>query len=267
MKHFSRTVATVVRVLIFVFVVQGTQGYAASDDLFAKIGMSKMGNATAAPDFTLKDLAGNSVSLRDFRGNTVFLNFWATWCQPCRWEMPSMENLYRQLRGKGLVMLAVDLKEDRNQVAGFMNQLQLSFPALLDRDGTVSSQYRVFGLPVTFVIDPRGRITAKHAGAKDWANRDVVQFFNSLLKDSGGEASEVSVSLPTIQIPAKLFPKKNGAALYARQDSLTDIAAKLEQAEELTTLANISSGGQDWYMVKTRKGLIGWVKAADVEQK
>jgi len=245
---------------------RGSKAHAAGDDIFKKVGIKKLGEFHRAPDFTLKDVDGNSVSLGDFRGKTVFLNFWATWCTPCRWEMPSMERLYRQLGGRGLVMLAVDSKESRKQVANFMNEFQLSFPALLDTNGSVSSLYRVVGFPSTHIIDRRGRMIGMKVGPKDWAARDSVEFFNKLLEAKEGSESYIAEAVPTILIPLKVFAKSSGAVVRAGQDPQSQVVAKLEKGDELATLGNSSGAGEDWYMVKTAKGLIGWVKAAEVEQ-
>jgi len=98
-----------------------------------------------AADFTLPDLNGRKVRLKDLRGNVVFVNFGATWCPPCRREIPSMEKLYMLYRDRGLVMLAVDIRERPEQVQDFFQQLNLTFTGLLDRDGAVASLYGVGG--------------------------------------------------------------------------------------------------------------------------
>ncbi|HWX76598.1 MAG TPA: TlpA disulfide reductase family protein, partial [Candidatus Acidoferrales bacterium] len=112
------------------------------EELFRKAGISKI-NRGAAADFALRDLSGNTVSLGNYRGTLVLLNFWATWCGPCREEMPSMERLHRQVGGRGLALLAINEKESAIRVANFMRSYGLSFPALLDLDGRVSAAYRV----------------------------------------------------------------------------------------------------------------------------
>jgi thiol-disulfide isomerase/thioredoxin len=111
------------------------------NDLFRKAGISKISQGAAA-DFALRDLSGNTVTLDSYRGSPVLLNFWATWCGPCREEMPSMERLHQQLGGQGLTLLAINQKESVAKVAKFMKSYGLTFPALLDMDGRVSSAYR-----------------------------------------------------------------------------------------------------------------------------
>ncbi|MGH7775298.1 MAG: redoxin domain-containing protein [Candidatus Binatia bacterium] len=238
-----------------------------ADDIFRKLGINKLADQPTAPDFTLRDVQGNSVSLRDLRGRVVFLNFWATWCPPCRIEMPSMERLYRRLRDRGLVMLAVDRGETRKQVATFMKDFQLSFPALLDVDGTVSSLYRVSALPTTYLIDRRGKIIGKKVGPRDWDTRDIEEFFNSLLqgKELPGSYEDPSiVSVPALPFDSALFVKSSEASVYTYQDEHSHPVAKLERGEKLSPLGKASKDGKTWYMVKTQNGAVGWVRFSDV---
>ncbi|MEE8074244.1 MAG: TlpA disulfide reductase family protein [Candidatus Binatia bacterium] len=158
-------------------------------DSYTRLRIQRFEESMVAPDFTLKDIKGNQVALKDFKGRIVFLNFWATWCPPCRVEMPSMERLYQQLRGKGLVMLAVDMQESENLVKAFINDFKLSFPALLDRDGDISFLYGVRGLPTTYIIDHEGQIIGKAVGPRDWASQDALKLFQSLLKKTASVAS------------------------------------------------------------------------------
>jgi peroxiredoxin len=124
-----------------------------------------------APDFVLQDLGGTAVRLSNFRGRIVFLNVWTTWCEPCRVEMPAMEQLYQRLAGDDFVMLAVSADADGHSVvAPFVAQLHLSFPILLDPDGQVVSRYRVTGYPESFVIDRDGRVLAHVIGPRHWSD-------------------------------------------------------------------------------------------------
>ncbi|MEK7214279.1 MAG: TlpA disulfide reductase family protein [Chloroflexota bacterium] len=117
-----------------------------------------------APEFTLQSLGGKPVSLSDYRGKTVLVNFWATWCPPCRSEMPDMQRV-AQDHPDDLVVLAVDLQEAPEPVASFAKQFGLSFPILLDTKGDVSQAFGVQSLPSSFFIDPQGRIASFNIGA------------------------------------------------------------------------------------------------------
>jgi cytochrome c biogenesis protein CcmG, thiol:disulfide interchange protein DsbE len=117
-----------------------------------------------APDFTLVDLAGVPVQLIALRGQVVLVNVWATWCPPCRAEMPMIQAAYEQYRERGFVVLAVNLQEDAPTVARYMAQGGLTFPALLDRDGAVSNSYQARVLPSSFFIDRAGVVRAVYRG-------------------------------------------------------------------------------------------------------
>ena len=122
-----------------------------------------------APEFALTDLLGETHHLSDYRGKAVFLNFWATWCPPCRSEMPSIERAYRELKGRGLAVVAVSLDSDvRSVVERFVKDLALTFPILLDPRGTSVQTYRLPGLPVSLLIDRNGRFVWQEWGARDW---------------------------------------------------------------------------------------------------
>ncbi len=139
-------------------------------------------HAPLAPAFTLKNLQGDRVKLSDYRGKLVLLNFWATWCMPCRQEMPSMEQL-RQIYGeRGLVILAVSTDEGgESRIRNFARRLKLTFPILLDPDSTASDKYEVSGVPVSFLIDHQGRIVARMTGSKDWVSDAALEQIEALL--------------------------------------------------------------------------------------
>ena len=116
-----------------------------------------------APDFELTNLANETVKLSKLRGKIVVINFWATWCEPCKVEMPFIEELYRRPQST-LEILAVNFDEPTQQVEQFVDEYQLSFPVLLDPGGDVQSLYRVRGYPTTFVVDEAGVIQFHHVG-------------------------------------------------------------------------------------------------------
>jgi peroxiredoxin len=138
-----------------------------------------------AADFTLRDLDGKEHKLSDYRGKVVFLNFWATWCPPCRAEMPSMERLNEVLGGKDFVMLAVNVDENIKDLETFVKETPHTFTVLSDADAKIQKLYKVFKFPETFVIDRQGQIVQHIVGARDWSSTQALQFLNSQI--AGGK--------------------------------------------------------------------------------
>ena len=137
-----------------------------------------------APEFALADLMGSRVRLSDHQGHVVLLNFWATWCAPCRAEMPSMEKLYQAYRDRGLVILAISGdRTSRSSVEAFVQELGVTFPILLDPAGEVFAQYGVRGLPTSYLLDRQGRIVSAEAGARDWNSTVARRVVEALLND------------------------------------------------------------------------------------
>lgn len=138
---------------------------------------------TAASDFYLPDADGKMHRLSDYRGNVVFINFWATWCPPCLREMPSMQRLWEQLKQKDFVILAIDVGEDDETVFQFTVALDtpLEFPLLLDREGKIVEQWPVLGLPTTFIIDKQGRVAFRAVGAREWDQPELVSVITALI--------------------------------------------------------------------------------------
>jgi cytochrome c biogenesis protein CcmG/thiol:disulfide interchange protein DsbE len=137
-----------------------------------------------APDFALKNLTGKTVRLSDFRGKKVVLiNFWATWCPPCRLEMPTMQQIYSDYKDRGFEILAINIEPDAtDEIRQFMKELRLTFPVLLDSDMKVTRQYRLFGLPISILIDRHGIIRSKDVGYHDWTTAESRQRVEALLK-------------------------------------------------------------------------------------
>ncbi len=152
-------------------------------ELFQRAGLSYMGNrGISAPDFSVKSLEGKSLKLSDFRGKVVFLNFWATWCPPCRAEMPSIETLYQRYKNQAVQVLAVSVQEEPSVVKVFLSQNSFTFPIALDPNGEVAQLYGIRGIPTTFIIDPKGTLQGALVGGKDWATPDVYTLLDSLMK-------------------------------------------------------------------------------------
>jgi peroxiredoxin len=135
-----------------------------------------------APDFTLKDIAGNSISLSSYKGKTILLNFWASWCPPCRAEMPSMNKLNDLLKKRGLVILAVSTDKSVFDVKNYLKENPVNFTVLIDYNLNVSRNlYKVFMMPTTFLIDKRGIIVRKYFGEQDWADPDMIMEIEGFL--------------------------------------------------------------------------------------
>ena len=136
-----------------------------------------------APDFTFPGLDGKMVSLSDYKGKVVLVNIWATWCPPCVDEMPSMEKLYQKFKGKNFEILAVSIDEPGlKAVAPFMKKSNLTFPALIDSEGTIKAVYGITGVPESFIIDKQGILIKKIVGPVDWAATNVFRFFSDLIQ-------------------------------------------------------------------------------------
>ena len=136
-----------------------------------------------APDFSVVDLTGKPVRLSALRGRVVLVNVWATWCPPCRDEMPSMERLYRELRGPDFELLAVS--EDDGPIEGvrtFARDLGVTFPILYDPERQVGTRYGVWGYPETFVIDRTGRIVERVIGPRTWDTPEQVAALRALMQ-------------------------------------------------------------------------------------
>ena len=122
-----------------------------------------IGAGMAAPNFILKNLAGEEVSLEDYRGKKVMLNFWATWCPPCKEEMPAMQQFYNE-NSNEVEILAINL-DPQNNVKTFVKDNELTFPILLDQDGATQQTYSIISIPTTFILDEKGLILKKHIGS------------------------------------------------------------------------------------------------------
>ncbi len=166
--------------LLFVALITGVTNE--SRDLWANDERPEEGHL--APDFSLKTLDGKTVRLSELRGKKVVLiNFWATWCPPCRLEMPTMQQIYTEYKGKGFEILAINIEPDaQEEIQDFVKELRLTFPVLLDSDMKITRKYRLIGLPVSMLIDRKGIIRSKEIGYHDWTDRESRKRVESLLQ-------------------------------------------------------------------------------------
>jgi thiol-disulfide isomerase/thioredoxin len=152
-----------------------------SGEDFGKLAIEKPSKLIPAPDFALEDISGKLTSLKSLKGRVIFLNFWATWCVPCRQEMPAMERLHRDFKEKGLVILAVNFRETQEEIRPFLNELGLTFTVLLDGEGRVSEEYGAWSLPLSYIINRNGEFIGKAIGSREWDGAAARRLFEDLL--------------------------------------------------------------------------------------
>ena len=151
-------------------------------DPFQELDLIRPSRSTAAPDFTVPSLVPPPIRLRDLKGSIIFLNFWATWCPPCKQEMPSMERLYRRYRDRGFTILAISIDANTAAVAPFVKTLKLTFPIGLDPKMELADRYTVRALPSSFIIDKNGTMVAITLGPRDWDSSAAHALIESLVK-------------------------------------------------------------------------------------
>jgi len=153
------------------------------DEFYSRMKINPIKGNKKAPDFFLKDLSGKEVEIKQFKGKVVFLNFWATWCGPCKEEMPSLEFLHRQFKEKNFVLLTISVDyEGIKPVQEFMSKKQYTFPVLLDPQGETLDLLEVKGIPTTFLIDKKGKMVGKAIGPRDWKSSEVISLLNLLIE-------------------------------------------------------------------------------------
>jgi|SRR5687768_11034662 peroxiredoxin len=135
-----------------------------------------------APDFVLPDPGGKKVALKDFRGKVVLLGFWATWCEFCREELPAMQQLYQEFKGKGLEILAVNVKDKRTDALAFVKKQKLSYPILMDPEGDIGLLYGAYATPTVYLIDRKGVVLARQWGPAGWYSPGARTLIKSLVE-------------------------------------------------------------------------------------
>jgi peroxiredoxin len=154
-------------------------------DPFEALEADAPGVRVAAPDFTLTSLEGATTTLSDYKGKVVLLNFWATWCLPCRKEMPGMQTLFQRYQKQGLAVLAVSADQGNiSDVRSFVKDLGLGFPVLSKSSAELRNTYEVVGLPMSYLIGRDGKISARIIGARAWDSPEAFDLIEYLLKQS-----------------------------------------------------------------------------------
>ena len=151
------------------------------DEAVRELDLIRPSRPKQAEDFTVALLRGETLKLKEQRGKAVMINFWATWCPPCREEMPAMERLYSRHRERGFVLLAVSVDTDASLVKPFLDKHRLTFPVALDTKMDLANTYGVRGLPASFLIDRHGYLTALALGPRAWDNRAAHALVEGML--------------------------------------------------------------------------------------
>ena len=138
-------------------------------------------SAVQALDFTVESLLGDSESLNDYRGKVIFLNFWATWCGPCKAEVGEIDALNETLKDEDFMVMALSIQEKKKRVSKFMESNDIDFPVYLDSDGAVAAMYGVTGIPTTYIIAPDGTIVGRAVGPREWGGKESVKLMRSLM--------------------------------------------------------------------------------------
>jgi peroxiredoxin len=161
-------------------IIHAVVWWALSTAVQAEQTLTPIPGKVAAPDFTLQDTLGKSHRLSDYRGNPVIINFWTTWCPPCREELPSMNRAWHTLKEEGIAMLAINMGEDEDTIFIFSADYPTDFPILMDQTGEVIEQWPVKGLPTTYVIAPDGTIAYRAIGSREWDAKELLDTVRAL---------------------------------------------------------------------------------------
>lgn len=201
-QRFFRFNQAIILVAIFLFPVFGEASPA------SKFGVIPVRPARIAPEFSLKDPSGKEISLSDYKGKIVLINFWATWCAPCLEEMPGFVKLHESYKDKDLVLLAVSEDKKKETVLKTMKKFEIPFQVLLDPRGEVASKYGARGLPMTFYINRQGKIEGMITGPRAWTSGPANAWIESTLKV--GNTKSPSIIKTELKSSQKLITKSSG---------------------------------------------------------
>jgi peroxiredoxin len=148
---------------------------------FLEAGVQKLETPVAAPNFTLQDLKGHKISLKDLRGKVVVLNFFSVWCSVCEKQASSFDKLHEEIKGKGIIFLHLAVKGREKELLEYKNKFNISVPILIDKNGSVAKAYKIRGHHETFFINHEGKIVGKTFAEKDWVSADMRNLIHYLL--------------------------------------------------------------------------------------
>ncbi len=148
--------------------------------VFAEQSLTRLTHKISAPNFKLNDMDGNTHTLSDYKGKTIIVNFWATWCPPCREELPSMNRAWKKVQSQNIAMLAINVGEDEDSIFSFTGDYPIDFTILLDTTGEEINQWPIKGLPSTFVVDPSGKIVYRAIGGREWDSDKLLNLVRAL---------------------------------------------------------------------------------------
>lgn len=160
--------------------------------LLQQMGFIVFDDRERAPNVQAPVISGNPVDLDSLRGHWVLLNFWATWCVPCRTEIPTLVQLAKHMKGRNFVLLSVAMDHDPAKIGEFLRKMPVNYPVLLGRKGRVDERYIGMGLPQTYLIDPQGYLIGKASGSRNWSGSAAYSLFDAL----GSARSPVPAATP-----------------------------------------------------------------------
>ncbi|MEA3639406.1 MAG: TlpA disulfide reductase family protein [Lamprobacter sp.] len=173
----SRLVFSLAMLVVAAPLLSGMSVARAAD---AHLSLDRLPGTPQAPDFVLMGADGDTYRLADFKGQPLIVNFWATWCPPCRAEMPSMQRAWEQIEQEGIGLIAINVGEDLETVQAFLEQVPVNFPLPLDTDSRIAQRWPMRGLPTTFVVAPDGRLIYQAIGEREWDDPALLEKVRAL---------------------------------------------------------------------------------------
>ena len=178
MKHFQLSLGFLA---VLMLIISASAVYAENAGESATPFGIRVYETGKAPNFTLKDIDGEAFELNSTRGKWVFLHFWASWCGPCREEMPAIQKLSEAIDQDSLPIIMINTAEDEDTIFSFLGEVQVNINSLMDADGQVTEVWKPRGLPTTFLIDPEGYVRYQAIGGRDWHKPEYISFLRNLI--------------------------------------------------------------------------------------